>query len=113
MSCVLSSCQGTCPGSSRLQPVWSETPNSFPPYADGRLAYCRGADESPRLCLTRHLKNNSVRRRVGEVTYHCEGKPSEEAGLDSELNLREEFRSIQSSVLTSFLITLQFNLLGR
>lgn len=68
---------------------------AFPPYADGRLAYCRGADESPRLCLTRHLKNNSVRRRVGEVTYHCEGKPSEEAGLDSELNLREEFRSIQ------------------
>lgn len=32
---------------------------------------------------------------MGEVTYHCEGKPSEEAGLDSELNLREEFRSIQ------------------
>lgn len=50
---------------------------------------------------------------MGEVTYHCEGKPSEEAGLDSELNLREEFRSIQSSVLTSFLITLRFNLLGR
>ena len=29
------------------------------------------------------------------MTYHCEGKPSEKAGLDSELNLREEFRSIQ------------------
>ena len=68
----------------------------FPPHADGRLAYCRGANESPRLCLTCHLeKLNSVRRRVGEVTYHCEGKPSEKAGLDSELNLREEFRSIQ------------------
>ena len=36
---------------------------------------------------------------MGEVTYHCEGKPSEKAGLDSELNLREEVRRIQLETL--------------
>lgn len=93
MSCVLSSCQGTCPGCSRLQPVWSETPD-LPPHADGRLADHRGAKESPRLCLTRHLEKLGE-EEGGRGDYHHEGKPSKEAGLDSELNLREEFRSIQ------------------
>ena len=72
---------------------FGQTPD-LPPHADGRLADRRGAEESPRLCLTHHFEKLGE-EEGGRGDYHREGKPSKEAGLDSELNLREEFRSIQ------------------
>lgn len=57
--------------------MWSEAPNSFSPRAEGRLAYCRGARESPGSVSLATLKNLPDEEEGGTGDYHCEVKRSE------------------------------------